>query len=302
VAAEGEIYQTDADYPIVSGTAVTPDYFATFGTQFLQGRDFESLDQAAEAEKVAIVSQSFAERHFPGGEALGHRVRLGISNSTRPWRTIVGVVPDMHVGGGVGGIGDDQLSPERLFLPLGTLDASFMSFALKTQGPPEALTSRVRALVAEIDPNLPVYDLYVLDRAISDATWAFDLFGSLFSIFGAVALFLSAVGLYGVMAFSVAQRRQEMGIRMALGAERGSIMKLVLVKGGLQLALGITIGLIIGAGMAGPMQFILYGVEVGDPVVYVSIALTLAVAGFAACVVPAQAATRTDPIVAMRTE
>ena len=115
-------------------------------------------------------------------------------------------------------------------------------------------------------------------------------------------MFLAAVGLYGVMAFSVAQRRQEMGIRMALGAERGSIMKLVLVKGGLQLALGITIGLVLGAGMAGPMQFILYGVEVGDPVVYGSIALTLAAAGFVACLVPARAATRTDPIVAMRTQ
>ena len=194
------------------------------------------------------------------------------------------------------------MSPERLFLPLGTLGASFMSFALRTEGPPEALASRVRALVAELDPNLPVYELYALDRAISDATWAFDLFGALFSIFGVAALFLAAVGLYGVMAFSVAQRRQEMGIRMALGAERGSIMKLVLVKGGLQLALGITIGLVLGAGMAGPMQFILYGVEVGDPVVYVSIALTLATAGFVACLVPARAATRTDPIVAMRTQ
>ena len=302
IAAEGESYPTDADYPIVSASTITPDYFATFGAKLLQGRDFGSLDLTEEGEKVAIVSQSFAERRFPGGEALGRRVRLGISNSERPWRTIVGVVPDMHVGGGVGGIGDDRLSPERLFLPLGTLGASFMSFALRTEGPPEALASRVRALVAELDPNLPVYELYALDRAISDATWAFDLFGALFSIFGVAALFLAAVGLYGVMAFSVAQRRQEMGIRMALGAERGSIMKLVLVKGGLQLALGITIGLVLGAGMAGPMQFILYGVEVGDPVVYGSIALTLAAAGFVACLVPARAATRTDPIVAMRTQ
>ena len=149
---------------------------------------------------------------------------------------------------------------------------------------------------------MPVYDLYPLDRAISEATWAFDLFGALFAIFGAAALLLAAVGLYGVMAFSVVQRRQEMGIRMALGADRGSILKLVLGKGSAQLALGITLGLLLGAGMARPLQFILYGIEVGDPVVYGSIAVTLAVAGLIACLVPARAATRVDPIAAMRTQ
>ena len=155
--------------------------------------------------------------------------------------------------------------------------------------------------MAELDPDLPVYDLYSLDRAISEATWAFGLFGSLFGIFGAAALLLAAVGLYGVMAFSVAQRRQEMGIRMALGADRGSILRLVLGKGGKQLVFGITVGLFLGAGMVRPMQFILYGVEVGDPLVYVSIVGALGLAGLVACLVPARAATRTDPMVTMRT-
>ena len=302
MAVEGEVYPTEADYPIVSTMAITEDYFATFGVELLSGRDFGPLDLTDDGEDVAIVSQSFADRQFPGSEALGRLVRIGGSDSERPWRTIVGVVPDMHVGGGVGGIGDDRMSPERLFVPRGALGASFMSFAVRTRGPPEAMASRVRTLVAELDPNLPVYDLYPLDRAISEATWAFDLFGALFAIFGAAALLLAAVGLYGVMAFSVVQRRQEMGIRMALGADRGSILKLVLGKGSAQLALGITLGLLLGAGMARPLQFILYGIEVGDPVVYGSIAVTLAVAGLIACLVPARAATRVDPIAAMRTQ
>jgi putative ABC transport system permease protein len=194
------------------------------------------------------------------------------------------------------------MSPERLFVPRGALGASFMAFAVRTRGPPEAMAPSVRRLVAELDPNLPVYALSSLDDAIAEATWAFDLFGSLFVIFGAAALLLAAVGLYGVMAFSVAQRRQEMGIRMALGADRGSILKLVLGKGGTQLALGITLGMLMGVAMARPMQFILYGIENGDPLVYASIIVTLGVAGLIACLVPARAATRVDPISAMRSQ
>jgi len=115
-------------------------------------------------------------------------------------------------------------------------------------------------------------------------------------------LLLAAVGLYGVMAFSVAQRRQEVGIRMALGADRQTILELVLGKGTRQLALGGILGLVMGAGIAGPMQFILYGIEVGDPYVYGSIAVTLSVAGLAACLVPARAASRVDPMASMRTQ
>ncbi len=194
--------------------------------------------------------------------------------------------------------------PENLVSapPRGALGATFMAFALRTPGAPEAMAPNVRSIVADLDPNLPVYDLFPLDRAISEATWAFDLFGGLFALFGAAALLLAAVGHYGVMAFSVEQRRQEMGVRMALGADRDTILKLVLGKGTRQLALGITLGLLMGAAMAGPMQFILYGVEVGDPVVYASIVVTLAVAGLVACLVPARAASRVDPMASMRTQ
>ncbi len=302
MAIEGRAYATDADHPVASTSSVTEDYFTTFGVDVLQGRDFDRLDRAGEGQDVAIVSESFARLHFPGEDPLGKRVRLGATSSTRPWLAIVGVVPDLHIGGGVGGIGDDQLSPERLFLPLGSLDATFMSFAMATQGPPAEMASRLRAVVAEVDPNLPVYNLWALDQAIEQATWAFGLFGGLFAIFGVAALFLAAVGLYGVISFSVAQRRQELGVRMALGADRREIMGLVLRKGGGQLALGMVLGLLLGALMARPLRVILYGVEVGDPLVYVSIVLTLSLTGLVALVVPARAATRTDPIEAMRTQ
>jgi ABC-type antimicrobial peptide transport system permease subunit len=164
------------------------------------------------------------------------------------------------------------------------------------------MAGRVRQIVAELDPDLPVYDLAPLDEAIQQATWAFRLFGIQFSVFGGLALFLATVGLYGVMAFSVSQRRQEMGVRMALGAERTSIIRLVLRRGGIQLGVGMVLGLAIGATMGGPMRYVLYGVEAGDPRVYASIVLTLLASGFLACVLPARAATRVDPVEAMRGE
>ena len=300
ISIEGQAYETDAAHPVVNAIDVTEDYFETFSVDVLRGRDFSALDRTDEAEPVAIVSESLARRHFPSADPLGARVRLGTSESTRPWHTIVGIVPDMYVGGGVGGIGDDRLSPERLFFPQGALGRASMAFAIRTPANPEELMNGIRTLVSELDPNLPVYQLAALDRQIDEAMWAFDLFASFFTIFGLAALFLAAVGLYGVMAFSVAQRRTELGIRMALGAERGEILGIVLRKGGRQLLVGMGVGLLLGAVMAGPMRFILYGVETGDAVVYLGVVGTLGLAGLLACLIPARSATRTEPVEAMR--
>jgi predicted permease len=298
----GNTYPTDGDHPAVTTTVVSPDYFETFGVTLMQGRDFTMVEAIPGGDPVAIVNQSFADTYLAGTSVLGEQIRLGLSDSTRPWLRVVGVVPDMHIGGNVGGIGDDQMRPERIFLPQGALDASFMSLAVRTQGDPAAMASSLRSLVQEIDPNLPVYDLMPLGQAVRDATWAFGLFGTLFAIFGAAALFMAAVGLYGVMAFSVSQRRQEMGIRMALGAEPPAIVRMVMRRGAWQLALGMTLGVVLGAVLSRSMSVILYGVETGDPVVYGSIIGTLATTGLLACLLPARSATRTDPVQAMRGE
>jgi ABC-type antimicrobial peptide transport system permease subunit len=162
------------------------------------------------------------------------------------------------------------------------------------------MAARLREIVAELDPNLPVYDLEPLDEAIEQATWAFRLFGVQFSVFGGLALFLAAVGLYGVMAFSVSQRRREMGIRMALGAPGLSILGLVLTRGAAQLGLGIAVGLGLGALMGRSMGYVLFGVDTSDPSVYLAIVGTLALTGLAACVLPARSATRADPVEVMR--
>lgn len=298
---ESTSYPTDADYPFTRTSIVSPDFFGTFGVTFVEGRGFDVLEaRSGSTDPVAIVNESFAESYLEGTDILGERIRLGRSDSSRPWHRIVGVVADMHVGGNVGGIGDDLERPERIFLPRGSMDLAFSSFAVKTREDPSAFAPTIRALVAELDPNLPVYELRPMDRAMAEATWAFGLFGSLFTVFGGVALFLATVGLYGVMAFGVSQRRREMAVRLALGARPRALVRMVVGRGAGQLALGVGLGLVLGALMSRSMRVVLYGVDVDDPIVYGSIVMTLVATGLAACVVPARSATRTDPVQAMR--
>ncbi|HSG10022.1 MAG TPA: FtsX-like permease family protein, partial [Longimicrobiales bacterium] len=207
---------------------------------------------------------------------------------------------DVHVGGGVGGLGDDQRAPQYIYVTPATVPVGGMAVAVRTEGPPAVLAPRLRAIVAEIDPNLPLDGLETMSDAIQQSTWAFGLFGSLFTIFGIAALFMASVGLYGVMAFSVAQRRQEIGVRMALGASRQRILRMVLNEGTAQLGIGTALGLLLGYALAKPLSLVTYGVSLADPFLYLFILGTLGVVGLIACLVPARSATRADPVSAMR--
>jgi putative ABC transport system permease protein len=153
-----------------------------------------------------------------------------------------------------------------------------------------------------LDPNLPIYDVDSMEGALETATWAFGLFGTLFSIFGGIALFMSAVGLYGVMAFSVSSRTQEMGIRMALGASASKILGMIFKKGFIQLGVGMLVGLGLGAAMSQPMRAIMFDVNPNDPTVYLTIVLVLVIAGVFACFVPARRATKVELVDALRPE
>ena len=155
-------------------------------------------------------------------------------------------------------------------------------------------------MVAGIDPDLPLYWVRTMEESVESVTWAFGIFGSLFTIFGAAALFLAAVGLYGVMAFSVSCRTQEMGVRMALGATAQDVIKLVLSKGLKQLAIGGLIGLALGAAMAQPMSVMFFEVEPSDPTVYAAIIVTLGLAGLVACIIPARRATKVELVEALQ--
>jgi predicted permease len=300
VTIDGDSYETPRDYPVVGGNIVTSGYFEAIGTELLQDRDFLPSEAWEEADAVAIVNQSFVSRVLDGRDPLAQRVRIGGEGSPYAYARIIGVVADTYIGGGTGGIGDDKLDPEMMYVSPAAYDVRFMSAILKTNGPPAALAPEVRRVVTELDPNLPVYRLGGLAEAIDDATWAFGLFGSLFTIFGIAALFLAMVGLYGVMAFSVNQRRSEMGVRMALGAAPGAIRSMILGRGARQLGVGMGLGVGLGYLLAGPLSAVTFGVETTDMTVYGVIVLTLGLTGMLATIVPAISATRTDPIEAMR--
>jgi ABC-type antimicrobial peptide transport system permease subunit len=276
---------------------VTPAYFDALGLDIVEGRPFTDQDVAGSVE-VALVNESFARTHFDSDAPLGQRFRMGADG---PWLAVVGVVPDVFIGGGGPGFGQGSEIDEQFFRPLAqTAGIRFVSLAVRTRDDPGAYASTAQAVVSRIDPGLPLYFARTMEETVAAGTWGYGLFGSLFTIFGIVALFLAAVGLYGVMAFSVSRRTQEMGVRMAMGAEARNILGLVLGHGMKQLAVGAAVGLVLGALLVQPMRVILFEVEPSDPTVYLTIILTLGLSGLLACLLPARRAMRVHLVDALR--
>lgn len=293
MAIEGQSYAEDRDYPSARQAQITPGYFDAFGVELLQGRDFNVFDNA-DGVPAAIVNQSFAQTHFPGG-ALGKRLRWGRSESEEPWLTIVGVVPDLYMEG----IGNPDGDPEGVYTPLAQGDGSFMSIAARKTSNPLGISAAVRDAVASVHADTPIYWVDTLEGRLKQGTWFYNVFGTLFVVFGAAALFLASVGLYGVMAFSVSQRTTELGVRMALGAQASQLLRMVLRQGLVQIAAGLILGLGLAVAVSRALQLVLFEVSPNDPVIFALIAAVLVSTGVLASVVPARRATRVDPMVAL---
>ena len=298
VAIEGESYAADRDLPPTRWVRVSPGFFETFEVDVLAGRPFDERD-VRDAPQVAIVNESFVRRHFADGQALGRRVRLGDLRSEASWREIVGVVPDMRLEG-VGNT--DPPPPDGVYLPVAQDDSRFLSITLVGSGAPLSYAEPVRDLVSAVDADTPIYFVRTLQAAIDEGLWFYRIFGGLFAAFGAAALFLASVGLFGVMSFSVSRRAPEMGIRMALGAQAAQVRRLVLGQSMRQMALGMALGAGLAVLVARGLQMVVYGARPWDPATYALVFLVLAATGLVATAVPAMRATRVDPVEALRSE
>ena len=292
---EGKSYTQDRDVPQTSSNTVSAGFFSTFQVPVLQGRVFAPSDRAGTLP-VAIVNDAFARKYF-GGNALGKRIRLGGLKSKADWLTIVGVVPTLF------NADPERPRPEMVYTPLAQNHSNFLSLAVRTtSGNPMNITSRVRDVIASVDADIPLYFVYSMDEALARPTWFIRVFGTMFMIFGVIALFLAAVGLYAVMAFSVSRRSREVGIRMALGAQTGDVVQMILRQGLLQLGVGMAFGLAMAAGVSQLLSILLFDVTPRDPSIFGGVVATLAAAGLLACYVPARRATTVDPLVALRSD
>jgi len=298
VEIEGEAYELDSDVPLVTTGVLTPGFFETFSIPFLDGRDFRLAETRANDESVVIVNRSFVDRYLSGGSAIGRQIRLRRVENDAPWLRVIGVVEDVH--GGVDPFAGGEALAEGIYLPLSQDDPRFMSMAVRTVGPPTQITADVRRAVNDIDPNLPLYWIRTMDEVVGQSIFFHKIFGIMFAVFGVTALFLSSVGLYGVIDFSVASRVRELGVRMAMGAQGRDVLRLVLRRVLIQLSVGLVLGLILGALLSIPMASMLYGVERWDATVYGVIIGTLVLTAVVAALGPALRAIRVDPVVALQ--
>ena len=294
-AIDGKSYSRDQDYPDARWLSVTPGFFATLQLPIVTGRGFTDGDREGTLP-VAIVNRAFAAKFFPDADPIGRRIRVGRSKSTAPWLTIVGVVPDVFAGD------NDNPKPPAFFQPFAQAHTNFAYIAARTAGPPLGITAPVREAISTLNSDIPLYWVDTLDAAIAQQLWFVRVFGTMFMIFGFVALFLASVGLYAVMAFSVNRRTREVGIRMALGAQSGDVVRMVFGQGLLQLGIGMAAGLALATGISQLLRIILFQVQPRDPLIFGGVAATLIGVGLLACFLPARRATRVDPLVALRAE
>ena len=293
---EGRPPLTVDKWPPANYRAVSPSYFHVMNIPLLQGRTFTRSDND-QAPTVLMVNQSLVDKNFSGENVIGRRINFGRSENNQPvWLEIVGVVADvknLEL--------KDPPEPEFYF---STLQGPFrtMSVVVRTNVEPTSLVSAVRQAVAEVDKTVPVADFKTMDRIVTESVMKPRFNMVLLSLFGGIALLLSAAGIYGVTAYTVTQRTHELGIRLALGAQLSDVLKLIMKQGVLVILAGLAIGLAAAFVLTRLLKTFVFGVSTSDPLTFVGITLVLTVVALVACYIPARRATKVDPLVALRYE
>ena len=267
-------------------------YFDAMGIPLLRGRNFTPAEDA-EARHVVLVSESFARKYFPGEDPIGKRIKVFMSEEPA-WTEIVGVVGDVRY---------DNLTAEAeptVYEPHPELTYEFMTLVIRTAGDPAAMAPAVRRELSSIDPDQPVSDVRTMNQVMAETVGRARFNTLLLGIFAGLATLLAAIGIFGVMSYSVTLRTRELGLRMALGAQPGRVLMLVLRQGLLLTLAGIGVGLVGALALTRVMSGLLYGVDANDPTTFAAIVLLLSVVSLIACYIPARRATRVDPLIALR--
>ena len=300
----GPVRKPEEQAPQVSTVIVSPAFFQTVGVQLRRGRAFHDTDGNPGAETI-IINERMAAEIFKNEDPIGRRLRF--VPQARPaatpappppvWRTIVGISPTIRHANS-----QDAEATNVVYIPQRQEPVSGFNLLVRTALPPGALMTAVREQMRAVDPDQPVQNVLTMAQLLDRQMWPYRVFGSLFAIFAVIALVMSAVGLYAVMAYSVTQRRTEIGVRMALGANSGNVRWLILRRGLWQMGLGLTLGLAGAFGVSRVLRTLLVQVTPTDPLTFVAITVILTCVAVAACLIPARRASRVDPLVALRAE
>ena len=275
--------------------SVSPEYFQAMKIPLLSGRQYDERD-GADTQKVAIANEAFARRFFPNGDVLGKRVGFGCTEKAGLCRTIVGVV---------GNVRQESLTDDvaaELYMPFTQMPMNGMTLVVRTTSDPLTLATAVRNEVLAIDKNQPIFDVKTLDQRVNDSVAVSRSLMLLFSAFALLALVLAAVGIYGIVSYSVTQRTHEIGIRMALGARAGNVLSLIMKNGVTLVLTGIVIGIAGALALTRFLTTLLFGVTPTDSVTFVVVSFVFFVIAMVASLIPAVRATRVDPLVALRYE
>jgi putative ABC transport system permease protein len=284
---------SSATRPFAHYQGVSTQYFETLGIPLMRGRAFTAAD-SAKSEPVCIINDGLARKYFPGKNPLGEKLILG--NARTQSCAIVGVIGQVKIEGPA------EPSLFELYIPFVQDENPAVAFAVRTDADPNSLIPSVRNIVQKLDRDLPVTNLRTIEDIAADSVARPRFRAALIGAFAALALILALIGIYGVLAYSVGQRTREFGIRMALGARRPEILRLV-VGDGLRIALlGVAVGLCMAAGLTHYLRSMLWNVEPLDPITFTVVPLALLIVALAACYIPARRATKVDPLIALRYE
>lgn len=293
VSIEGRDYGDVSTKPFAKNVQVSPSFFETFRVTARQGRLLDGRDRMGEMPAI-VINESMARLMWPDSSPIGSRVRSDLHEG-KPWKTVVGVVPDIvHDPNGT-------IEP-TLYEPLSQSPQRFLSIAVRGEGDLRSLVAPIRTALTQTDPDLALYWLRTLDEARYIQTAGFRIVGTMFAVFAGVALVLAAAGLFGVLAFHVGQRTREIGVRRALGADDGRILRMVMRASGVQIVLGVAIGMLLLPLMGRGLGDVLGEVSPYDPVIYGMVVAMMIVVAVAATLAPTRRALKVDPAAALRYE